>query len=285
MVNHYENFPVASPVIPAHVRKAVVAIYNFARTADDFADEAQFAPNARRLALLNAFENALQKIEKGHHDFGFSEPFYNTIFQNLRIAIQEHALPMQPFYDLLCAFRQDVLKNRYQNEAEMLGYTQFSAVPVGVLMLNLFRLVTPKNLARSASICIALQLVNFCQDVAIDAQKNRIYLPQDEMKSFGVLEEDILNTKSSPAFCALMKKQVLRAQHLLENGADLVFDLPGRFGFEIRLTIQSVFCILDKIADANFDVFHQRPILQKIDWISILWRACFKKNFLFTVEK
>lgn len=284
-VNHYENFPVASKILPPHVRQAVVAIYHFARTADDFADEPQFAHDSRRIALLNDFQNALKKIENRQNDFDFSEPFYQSIFQNLNLAIQQHSLPIQPFCDLISAFLQDVTKNRYQNEAQVLAYARYSAVPVGVLMLELFQVASAENLRRSADICTALQLANFCQDVAIDAQKNRIYLPQDEMADFGVLESDILQGKITPAFRALMKKQVARARDFAQNGAALVFDLPERFGFEIRLTIQGVLRILDKIENVDFDVFHHRPTLKKSDFLKMFGRSLFQKNFRFTVEK
>lgn len=284
-VDHYENFPVASRLLPPKVRQAVVAIYHFARTADDFADEAEFAPDERRLALLNAFQNALKKIENKESDFDFEESFYKQIFQNLSLAVEKHSLPIQPFYDLLTAFIQDVRKNRYNNEEEILNYARYSAVPVGVLMLELFNVATTENLKRSADICTALQLTNFCQDVKIDAQKNRIYLPQSEMADFGVLESEVLEGKATPAFRALMKKQVLRSRHFAQKGAPLVFDLPPRFGFEIRLTIQCLLLVLDKIESVNFDVFHHRPTLKKSDFLKMFGRCLFQKNFQFTEEK
>ena len=172
-VGHYENFPVASLLVPARLRPAVVAIYRFARAADDLADEGD-APAAARVAALDAFDAELDRIERGETPSG--EPF-----PALASAIREHGLPYAPFHDLVSAFRQDVTVARYANFDEVRDYCRRSADPVGRLLLALYRAQSPANLAASDAICTGLQLTNFWQDIAIDWQKNRVYLPQDDL--------------------------------------------------------------------------------------------------------
>jgi squalene synthase HpnC len=176
-VGHYENFPVASVLLPARLRPAVAAIYWFARSADDFADEGE-APPAARLARLDAYRAELDRIAAG------AAP-ESSRFVALAGVIRRHGLPLGPFHDLLDAFSQDVRKGRYATFAEVLDYCRRSANPVGRLMLQLFGAAAPTDLARSDAICTGLQLANFWQDAARDWRKGRIYLPQDEMARFG----------------------------------------------------------------------------------------------------
>src|SRR5512139_1857095 len=177
-VGHYENFPVASWLLPAPLRRPVSVIYRFARSADDFADEGE-APGPDRLARLDAYRSELRRIEAG-------ESPATALFRDLREIIAAHDLPLEPFYDLLDAFSQDVTKSRYADFAEVMDYCRRSANPVGRLLLHLFGRTTPTDLEQSDLVCSALQLVNFWQDVPIDYAKGRIYLPQDEMRAHGV---------------------------------------------------------------------------------------------------
>ena len=266
--DHYENFPVASLLLPARLRPAVAAIYAFARSADDFADEGPLTA-ADRLGLLAGYQGELDRIER-------DEPTRHPVFQRLRPHITAHHLPLSLFRDLLDAFAQDVVKDRYARYDELLDYCRRSANPVGRLLLHLFDAATPANLERSDAICSALQLINHWQDVGIDLDKGhngRIYLPQDDMERFAVTEPDLRRRLISPAFCALMQFQVCRARNLMQQGAPLGRDLPGRIGMEIRAIVAGGLRILDKIEAVGFDVFTRRPVLTARDWPGILLKV------------
>ncbi|MCK9387645.1 MAG: squalene synthase HpnC [Sulfuritalea sp.] len=271
-VDHYENFPVASVLLPAPLREPVAAIYDFARSADDFADEGDLSPQ-QRSALLAAYQSELDAIERGN-------PTQHPVFLRLRPVIARYDLPLQLFRDLLDAFTQDVSKDRYRDFAELMDYCRRSADPVGRLLLHLFGHATPENLSRSDAICSALQLINHWQDVGIDAGKGvngRIYLPQDDMARFGVGDEDVcrraVGKPVSADFRSLLQFQVDRARDLMLSGAPLGWDLPGRIGLEIRAIVAGGLRILDKIEAVDGDVFNQRPVLQALDWPLIVWRS------------
>ncbi len=285
MNEHYENFPVASFLLPKNIRPAVMSIYHFARTADDIADEG-ILKDEERLLRLNTFDAVLTRINKGENyaDCPLNEK-EQSIFFNLEKAIKTHTLPVFAFQKLLRAFKGDIQKKRYATFKELENYAQFSAVPIGVLMLKLFHCATPKNLNDSQKICTALQLTNICQDVALDLQKNRIYLPQDEMKESGVTENDLFQQKLSPEFRALMAKQTRRAKKIMQEGAPMVFRLPFRFAWELRLTIQGALLILEKIEKNQWDIFQYRPKITREDVLPLLKRCFFQKNFKLTVEK
>ena len=263
---HYENFPVASLLLPRALREPIGVIYRFARTADDYADEGTDAPEAR-LAKLRDFRVELQGISAG-------KPPASPLFADLARVIREHRLPQQLFHDLLDAFSQDVVKLRYANFAEVLDYSRRSANPVGRLLLALFRKDTPQNLRHSDCICSALQLVNFWQDAAIDFEtKNRIYLPQDEMLRFGVTEEHLRQHLCDAAFQDLMHFQVGRARQLMNEGRPLLQNLEGRFRLEIAITIQGGLRILEKLDRAQYDMFRRRPAHQWFDWPILFFKA------------
>jgi len=266
--DHYENFPVASLFLPARLRPAVSAIYAFARSADDFADEGDL-PAAERLRLLAGYRAELERIENG-------APTDHPLFRRLRPHIEAHRLPLRLFRDLLDAFAQDVVKDRYTTFDELLDYCRRSADPVGRLMLHLFDAATPENLRRSDAICTALQLINHWQDVGIDLGKGhngRIYLPQDDMHRFNMTDDQLQCRRASADFCALMRFQVERARALMLEGAPLGRALPGRIGLEIRAIVAGGLRILAKIEAAGYDVFNRRPVLGALDWPRILWKA------------
>jgi phytoene synthase len=267
-VDHYENFPVASFLLPPTLREPVAAIYWFARNADDFADEGDRSPEERH-ALLAAYQAELDAIERG-------EPTQHPVFVRLRPVIAAHDLPLQLFRDLLDAFIQDIDTERYADFAELMDYCRRSADPVGRLLLHLFGQATPENLTRSDAICSALQLINHWQDVGIDAGKNangRIYLPQDDMARCGVRETDVLRRNPDAEFKALLRFQVDRARALMLSGASLGWDLPGRIGLEIRAIVAGGLRILDKIDAVDYDVFARRPKLIASDWPGIFWQS------------
>ena len=264
-VDHYENFPVASILMPKRLRKPVAAIYHFARTADDIADEGDL-PDAQRLQQLDEFRAELARIER-------DETPATALFQNLAAAIHQHTLPMQPLYDLLDAFSQDVVKKRYENFDELLDYCRRSANPVGNLLLHLYGEATPVNLAYSDAICTSLQLINFWQDVAKDYAIGRIYLPLDEMAHYGVSEVQIAQGNADEAWRALMKFQIDRARALMLSGKPLGTILTGRIGLEMRMIIAGGLRILSKLESAQYDMFRQRPVLKPFDWVIMLAKS------------
>jgi squalene synthase HpnC len=266
-VGHYENFPVASLLLPAELRVPVAVIYRFARSADDLADEGEDPP-ADRLAKLQAYHDALERLDKPE----------TPLFEDVAFVIREFALSESLFHDLVDAFAQDVVKKRYADFTEVLEYCKRSANPVGRLLLELFKQTSETELEQSDAICTALQLVNFWQDVAVDYAKGRIYLPQDEMTGHRVSEAHIAEQRCDDAWRALMAWQVERTRALMLGGAPLGAALPGRIGLEIRTTVQGGLRILEKIETVGYDVFRQRPVLKWHDWPLLLWRALWKPH-------
>jgi squalene synthase HpnC len=263
--NHYENFPVASLLLPSRLRPAVRAIYAFARSADDLADEGDATP-AARLAALDGYDAALIEIGRGARA---PDPMFAT----LAVVMREFDLPLQPLHDLLSAFRQDVATSRYANFEALLDYCRRSANPVGRLMLHLYGATSGANLRDADAICTALQLINFWQDVALDSRKNRIYLPQEDLARFGVDPGQIARAGTDGGWPALMDFEVTRTRALMLSGAPLACRLPGRIGWELRLVVQGGLRILERIEAVNYDVFRQRPQLGARDWRRLLWRA------------
>jgi len=265
-VGHYENFPVASLLLPRELRAPVGTIYRFARSADDFADEGDDA-DPQRLEKLQGYRVELQGIQSNRSSD-------HPLFEELARAVRAHNLPLQLFHDLLDAFSQDVVKNRYADYAEVLDYCRRSANPVGRLLLALFREDSAPNLQYSDCICSSLQLINFWQDVRIDYEtKNRVYLPQDEMRRFGVGEDHLRRQLCDAAFQELMRFQVDRARRLMLAGAPLVDRLRGRFRLEIAITVQGGLRILAKLEQAQYDMFRHRPAHRWFDWPLLFLKA------------
>lgn len=268
-IDHYENFPVASVLLPKALRWPVAVIYRFARSADDLADEGN-APAEARLAALEAYSEELTRIERGL-------PPATPLFADLAQVIQQHTLPLQPFRDLLSAFSQDVRINRAETSALVLDYCTRSANPVGRLMLQLYGAATPERIAQSNAICTGLQLANFCQDVALDWAKDRIYLPADACVRYGVTEAHIAQGTCDAAWQSLMAEWVGKARAMLQSGAPLALDLPAgtarRIGWELRLVVQGGLRILERIESVQYDVFRHRPTLGPADWAIMLYRA------------
>jgi squalene synthase HpnC len=264
-VDHYENFPVASRLVPARLRGAVTAIYRFARAADDLADEGDAPPEARR-AALRRYASQLDAIGRGESP---GEP----PFPALAAAIRRHALPLRPFHDLLDAFLQDVDTPRYSTYAAVLDYCRRSANPVGRLVLALYRADTPRNVAHSDAICTALQLVNFWQDIALDWRKGRVYLPLEDLARHGVDESAIAQARVDRSWCDLMHFQCARTRALFDTGRPLVRALPLRLSLELAAVIAGGERILERIEAVGGDVFHRRPTLGARDWARVAWRA------------
>jgi len=264
---HYENFPVASLAVPARLRRAVLAIYAFARMADDIADEGDDAP-AARLDKLAACDAALDAIAVGR---AVAEPPYPELARALR----EHALPIAPFHELVSAFRQDVTTSRYATYALLLDYCRRSANPIGRLLLQLFDVRDAARLAQSDAICTALQLVNFWQDVASDWKRGRVYLPQEDLARFGVAEPGIAAWRCDDAWRALMAFETARTRALMISGRPLLQAFDWRLRLEISGVIAGGLRILELIDAVEGDVFRRRPRLGRADWMRVGWRALF----------
>ena len=276
--NHYENFPVASLLLPRHLRAPVAAIYRFARSADDIADEGDISAE-ERLGHLQAYDAALDDIAADRP----LSPALAPIFEPLREEHQRIGLPLAPCHALLAAFMQDVRQSRYATYAELLDYCTRSANPVGQLMLFLFEADTPQNRAMSDTVCTALQLTNHWQDIAVDAGKGfdgRIYLPQDELALWGYTDAEVLSgrcvTKSPARWTEFMAFQTSRVRSLFDAGQDLprvLGDQSWRIGQELRLTVAGGRRILQKIDTVRGNVFDHRPTLRWHDWVRLLVAA------------
>jgi len=267
-VDHYENFPVASWLCPPRLRPAIAAIYGFARTADDLADEGT-APAAERLADLAAYRRDLDAIYAGQTP----APRWANVFEPLAGAVRAHALPHALLADLLSAFEQDVVKQRYADRTELLDYCRRSANPVGRLLLHLYGIADATSLRRSDAICTALQLANFWQDLGIDTRRGRLYLPLADCARCGVDPQAALAGQDSPALRALVAAQVAWTRALMHEGAPLVHAVPGRAGWELRLVVQGGLRILDKIAALDHATISVRPRLGAADVPRLAWRA------------
>ena len=253
-IDHYENFPVASWLCPSRLRPAVAALYHFARTADDLADEGH-EPAHHRLDALGEYRADLQNCLSQANIESVRWPH---VFGPLRLAAHQYQLPAQPLFDLLDAFEQDVVYTSvgqgYRNRAELLDYCRRSANPVGRLMLHLYGVNDATSLAQSDAICTALQLINFWQDIADDLRRGRDYLPEGHTLS----------------------EELHFARELMLQGAPLVHRVKGRAGWELRAVVQGGLRILDKL-DTRGETSHHtqlaRPTLHKPDFIRIAWRC------------
>ena len=267
-VDHYENFPVASVLCPPHLRPAVTAIYHYARTADDIADEGD-APAAERLADLHAYRLELAAASRGEPPAAR----WRHVFEPLAKVMQTQRLPSALLADLLSAFEQDVVQHDYADRPALLDYCRRSANPVGRLLLHLYGVTGADALARSDAICTALQLANFWQDLRIDTLRGRTYPPRSDLARHGVLPADLLAQRDSPAVRNLLRELVAWARSLMLHGAPLVHELPGRAGWELRLVVQGGLAILQKIEAGGFDTLTTRPRLHWHDAPALLWRA------------
>ncbi len=264
--SHYENFPVVSLLIPKKFKKDIAIIYWFARTADDYADEGSYSSSIK-LDKLQAFEDRLKSLLKDNSTTQFEAALRNTI-------VTRRINPEYFFY-LLKAFKQDVIKTRYQNFVEVLNYCSNSANPVGRILLELFDIRDDKAFYYSDKICTALQITNFIQDTTVDFGKGRIYYPLDEMEKFSVNEKMFEMNEISLNLKKLIEFSVNRTQSMFDEGKPLLEFLSGRFKYEIAWTIKGGEEILNKIRGADFDIFTKRPVLTKTDYLKL-----FIKSFI-----
>ena len=268
--DHYENFPVASKMLPRRLRPHVAALYAFARQADDFADEPIY--DGRRQELLADWRDRLESAAAGQAD--------HPVFIALSETIATHHLPVSLLHDLISAFEQDVTVRSYQTFDELLGYCRLSANPVGRLVLHLFDRRDETLMPLSDAICTGLQLANFWQDVSADLDKGRCYIPMEDMERFGCSQGSLAGRRVTEPFVALMRFELQRARDQLAGGASLPAAVGGRLGYELRLTLLGGHAILDRIEKRGCDVFRKRPQLGKLDWARILVRAALRPGRL-----
>ena len=251
--SHYENFPIASLLIPREMRKHIYAVYAFCRYIDDLGDEAR----GDRLALLDAWEGELERCYRG-------EPRH-PIMVALADTIERFAIPKEPFKKLIEANRLDQQKNRYRTYEELLHYCDHSANPVGRIFLHLFGYRDEERLRLADKTCTALQLTNFWQDIAIDLEKGRIYLPREDLERFGYSEEELKRHRVNENFKRLMRFELARTRELFSQGLRLVELLDGRLKVSVELFSRGGLAILEKIERVGYDVFHKRPQLTALE--------------------
>jgi squalene synthase HpnC len=258
--SHYENFTIASWLMPREIRPSMHAIYAYARMADDFADE------EHDLGKLAAWEHEL--------DLCYAGAPQHPVFVALADTVRRYDIPREPFDDLLVAFRSDVNFSGFETLDEILAtYARYSANPVGRLVLYLFGYRDAERQHLSDLVCSGLQLANFWQDVAIDLGNNRTYFPREDMRKFGVTTDDLTRRLASPAFVALMRHEVGIAREMLRRGAELHRMIDRRLSRDILMFAGGGLAILDAIERVGFDVFNRRPKLTKLDYFKLGFNA------------
>lgn len=271
-ITHYENFPVASWLCPPRLRSAIAAIYWFARTADDIADEGNNTPQ-QRLDDLAAFRADLIAASKNAQ----ASPRWPQVFTPLPAVIAKFSVPIKHLDDLLSAFEQDIRKTHdgqgYATEVELHDYCTRSANPVGHLLLHLYGITDAKALSYSDNICTALQLINFWQDISQDIPRGRFYLPEDACAQFNVSRADLISLKQTKNATDLIASNVVNTLAMMQKGSKLVHLIPGRAGWELRFVVQGGLRILDKIKALDYAMLVKRPKLTKLDFLVIGWRA------------
>ena len=265
---HYENFPVASILLPPSMRPHVAAVYAFARHGDDFADEGD-RPAAERCRLLDGWLRRLR------HAAGTASPGWPPepgepsrvvdLFDSLRTTIRERSLPLVLFEDLLSAFRQDVSITRYATWGELLDYCRRSANPVGRIVLRIAGHDDARFDTWSDAICTALQLTNFWQDLKIDFDRGRLYVPSEDLIAYSAADRDLAAGSITPAWQRVLGEMVGRTRRLFHEGRPLCDAVPGRLRYELRATWLGGMRILDRLESSRFDVVSHRPVIGAAD--------------------
>ena len=268
--SHYENFPVGSLLIPSNKRKYIYSIYAFARHADDIADNEKLK-SEEKLKQLSYFDNELTKIEA--KDFNSLIPETQNIFIALSNTIDDLKIPVQEFRNLLIAFRQDSVKQRYKEFDELLEYSKYSANPIGHLVLYVFGYTPEKNkicFKYSDKICTALQLTNFWQDVSVDLKISRVYIPESFMKINNYSDQMLTDNIENENFKKIMKTLTDKTRTLFDEGKEITNCVKGRLRLELRATIAGGMEILNKIEKINYNVLTRRVKINNFDKIKLL---------------
>ncbi|OWK37983.1 squalene synthase HpnC [Fimbriiglobus ruber] len=260
---HYENFTVASALLPRRLVPHFHAVYAYCRWADDLADET--AGGAATLALLDWWRGELHACYAG-------EPRH-PVMVALRETVRRFAIPAEPFLDLLLAFEQDQRVKQYATFADLLGYCRNSANPVGRLVLHLFECYSPVRAALSDEVCTGLQLANFWQDVARDYDVGRVYLPAEDRARFGYANADLAARRFTPAFADLLRFEVTRTREFFDRGSALLPLLPRPARVDVDLFVRGGRAVLSSIERAGFDVWTRRPVVSKQRKLGLLFSA------------
>jgi phytoene synthase len=261
---HYENFPVGSFLLPGEFRTPIRLVYAFARVADDIADEGNDSKETR-LQLLGDWEGAFKRALAGDTGIRF--------FRELAEAAEKYAIPPSLFLDLVEAFRMDISGRDYITFEDLLFYCRHSANPVGRIVLHIFACANDETCRLSDSICTALQLANFWQDLSIDIERNRVYIPRNDFDRFGLTADDLRIGRGTDAIRPLLKYQVERTKELFLGGRPLFRLIDKRFAFELRMTYHGGMRILEKVEQLGYDTLHHRPVLSRVDWALIAIRS------------
>lgn len=276
--SHYENFPVASFLLPKRLRRPISVIYAFARTADDFADEGNLS-QAERLQRLDGFSHALRDIDTGCYQDN------DPIFIALADVISRHKLPLELFKDLLTAFKQDVVKSRYADFSEVLEYCRYSADPVGRLLLHLSISPSEHQLRQSDAVCTSLQLINFYQDIVQDyLEQDRIYIPQDQIAAAGLKESELI-TGNPHNLAAIIRSLYQRTAEIMQQGYHLGASLKGRIGWEVRAMTLGGITTLSQLSQQADKSLLTRPRLSRAKMLSILLNSANSTFYIRHCEK
>lgn len=257
-LNHYENFFITTFFIPKNIRQDIYNIYAYCRIGDDIVDE------------IPDKNIALKKLDNFRKDLGrcyLEEEPRHLMFQALKTTIKKLNIPIKPFYDLIRAFEQDLTKNRYYTKEEMLDYCKYSANPVGELFLYVYNEHKNENIELSNYICTALQILNFIQDITIDLDKNRIYLPIEDFIKQGFKEEDLINKKYNNNFRNVIKDYVDFTEEYFLKGMKLSEFVKKGFSKDIKLFCITGIKLLEKIRKKNYNTILERPTLNKYDFL------------------
>jgi len=261
---HYENFAVVSYLMPRPLRQHLYNLYAYCRWADDLADEAA-SPGQNSLRLLGWWEHQLRECYSGRA--------VHPVFVALTDTVRQFSIPIEPLVDLLVAFRQDQRQNRYETFDQLLVYCRYSANPVGRMVLCLARCHDPERAVRADAVCTGLQLANFLQDVALDWDRGRIYLPRTQLQQFGYDEAMFARREYNEAFRRLMEAAVAEAEGFLRRGLPLVEMMPEELRLDVALFVHGGLAILDKIRQVEYDVWPRRPVLSKIEKLRLMLRC------------
>lgn len=267
-----ENFPVASLLIPKHLRTAIHVLYQFARSMDDIADN-QALTTSDRKKFIQHYEEELDKIAT-------KIPSESPLFQALSRVVEQHQLPMTPLYHLLQTLRQDIDFKQPNSFTELLTYCEGSANTIGEIFLHLFKANVPSLKQQSDGICTALQLIDFWQDMIDDYQEGRIYLPTEDMAHFHLTEQQLSLKQFTPEWQQCMQLQLQRTHQLLLQGASLPLHLSGRLGWEIRIMVIAGLMLLHKMEKMHGNTFEQVPKLSAVNWLHVLWKTLRYKHLI-----
>jgi len=271
--SHYENFPVGSVLIPKDKRKYVYAIYSFSRYADDIADSGEL-DSVIKIVKLNSLDIELDKVENKKLDDLEKETAY--MFLALYKTIEDLKIPVYELRNLLIAFMQDSVKDKYETFDELIEYSKYSANPIGHLILYVFGYSENKKLFElSDYICTGLQLINFWQDVARDLEINRVYIPNEVMKKFNYNYELLNNKVENENYIELIRYLTVKTRDFIEKGKDLPKHVKGRLKYELKATYNGGLTILNKIEKLNYRTLSARPVITTSDKISILLKTIF----------